>query len=884
MNDITLPRPTVSKKRHIAPIWLLPIIALLVGIWLVWRSLLDMGPQITIEFESGEGIVPNQTQVKYKGIVVGTVKQLRNKEDLSGVIADVEIDKSIVKKRGGVPKEAEFWLVQPQVTLAGISGLGTIFSGNYIGAQLASAKPSGENAEHFVALKTAPPLPSSVPGLHIKFKTDRLGSLGVGAPIFSRQIQVGSVQTAAMAADGSGVEIGVFILPQYANMVRKNTRFWNASGVRVDAGLGGIHVETESMLSLLAGGISMSLPDEEAPLSENGDSFYLYQDFEAAETSVFVNVQLPSAEGLTKGLSKVMYKGMAVGKLRDIWYDQKKDVVLGRFGIDPRFESFVTDKTHFWVVKPQLSAAGITGLDALVSGAYLTFSPDATGAAVRDYTFIAAAGPDALDYSEPGLHLRLSTPVAGSVSDGVPVYFREFVVGVVESRVLERDKVAIHVLIKPEYRHLVNSSSRFWNIGGVRLNASIADGIQLQAAPVAALIAGGIAFDTPNAKANKDLHDGHEFKLFESEKVATSAAVGSLPGVYLTLEAPDAGGIQVGAPVLNRDLTVGSVQELRHSDDGKRVQIRVHIATEYSKLLDASSRFWRASAIEMKVGAGGLTVRAGSAVQFLEGGIAFDSFAENTESKTGGVRTGDKFRLFSGKQEATNAGATVRLHLVDAKGLSTGSEIRYRGIGLGEITRLQLRSDMKSVEAEAALKNDALPLLNSGSQFWKVEPAVGLASVKNLDALLGAYLELRPGTGAASRDFVVVEKEPVLTALDTGLNLRLTAKQLGSLKSGDPVLYRQVKVGEVLGGDLSGDGAQVFVYLNIQPQYAQLVRSNSRFWNASGIDVEAGLFSGVDIHTESAETLLAGGVAFDTPDKKGSAVKDGQHFDLKDKP
>src|SRR6478609_1245549 len=98
MNDTPLPRPNVSQKRHIAPIWLLPIIALLVGVWLVWRSLLDMGPQITVEFETGEGIVPNQTQVKYKGIVVGTVKQLRNKEDLSGVIADIEIDKSIAKK------------------------------------------------------------------------------------------------------------------------------------------------------------------------------------------------------------------------------------------------------------------------------------------------------------------------------------------------------------------------------------------------------------------------------------------------------------------------------------------------------------------------------------------------------------------------------------------------------------------------------------------------------------------------------------------------------------------------------------------------------------------------------------------------------------------
>ncbi|MBM3992507.1 MAG: MCE family protein, partial [Planctomycetes bacterium] len=254
MNEITLPQPAVANKRHIAPIWLLPFIALLVGVWLVWRSLLDIGPTIYIEFESGEGIVANQTQVKYKGIVIGTVKNLVNKEDFSGVIAEVEMDKGIRKKRGGVPKESQFWLVQPQVSLAGISGLNTILSGNYIGAQLSEPgnKLSGERAEHFVALKEPPPMPMSVPGLHIRFKTNQVGSLGMGAPIFSRQIKIGSVQSTAMAADGSGVEIGAFIEPQYANLVRKNTRFWNASGVTINAGLGGVNIQTESLVSIMA--------------------------------------------------------------------------------------------------------------------------------------------------------------------------------------------------------------------------------------------------------------------------------------------------------------------------------------------------------------------------------------------------------------------------------------------------------------------------------------------------------------------------------------------------------------------------------------------------------------------------------------------------------
>lgn len=122
MNDIYLPQPKIARQHHFAPIWLLPIIALLVGIWLVWRSLLDIGPQITIEFESGEGIVPNQTQVQYKGIVIGVVKDLKAKEDFSGVLATIQIDKRVEERFGGVPEETEFWLVQPQVSLAGVSG------------------------------------------------------------------------------------------------------------------------------------------------------------------------------------------------------------------------------------------------------------------------------------------------------------------------------------------------------------------------------------------------------------------------------------------------------------------------------------------------------------------------------------------------------------------------------------------------------------------------------------------------------------------------------------------------------------------------------------------------------------------------------------------
>lgn len=885
MTDIdlsALPQAQIARRRYIAPIWLLPLLALLIGVWLLWRSLLDTGPQIDIEFDSGDGIVANQTVLRYRGINVGLVKSLRVKKDLSGVVAHVELDKQVENNWPGVPKNTQFWLVQPQITLSGVSGLGTLFSGNYIAVDLPARVQKYQYATYFVALQTAPPMPVSVPGLHIKCKTGTLGSISVGAPVFSRQIQIGSVNATAMAPDGSGVVIDMHIEPKYQHLVRKNTRFWNASGLRIDAGLSGLHVETESLTSLLAGGISMSNADKKAPASQNGDSFILYDNFDAADASVFINVQFSSASGLSKGATQVRYKGIAVGKLFDTWYDDKKDVVMGRFGIDPRFEFFISDKTRFWLVRPQLSAAGVSGLDALLTGSYLTFAPSPHGTLVRDHTFTAFSGPDPSDYREPGLHLRMQMPVQGGVGIGAPLYYRQFVVGSVLDSTLLRSGIESHVLIWPEYQHLVNASSRFWNSSGVRLSANLTDGIQMQAAPLASLVAGGISFDTPREKDKKPLKNGHAFTLYADENQAKAVAADSKPGLYLTLESADAGRIAGGAPILYRSLPVGVVQSLGYSSDGKQVQIRAYIEPSKARLLSSASRFWRTSAVEVKAGAGGFSVSTGSLPNLMLGGIAFEQFEDKNAQKLPVQRVhGDtRFRLYASRAEAENAGINVRLKLNSAQDLSTGSEIRYRGLVIGEISRLQLRDDLHGVIADATLKPSAERLLTSGSGFWIVSPKIGLSGASNLNTLLGSYLALQPGAGKAQREFTVGEQEPRLTTRETGLNLQLTSTRMGSLKTGDPVLYRQVKVGEVISGDLNAHGTGVQIYINLWPQYAYLARANSRFWTASGVRVKAGLFSGVKVTTESLETIIAGGIAFSTENTAAKPAVAGQVFTL----
>lgn len=210
---------------------------------------------IEVRFESGEGIVANKTEVVYKGMSVGKVKSLvlddkgRNK----GVIATIEMNQVAEEH---LRKNTRFWLVKPNVSLAGITGLETLVSGNYI----AVSPGDGEPSKRFNALSEAPPMSDSVPGLHLTLKADRLGSLNRDSPVFYKQIQVGRVKSYKLSDDQGTVEIKVFIEPGYADLVRKHTRFWNASGVSIDANLSGVKVRSESLASIVAGGIAFATP------------------------------------------------------------------------------------------------------------------------------------------------------------------------------------------------------------------------------------------------------------------------------------------------------------------------------------------------------------------------------------------------------------------------------------------------------------------------------------------------------------------------------------------------------------------------------------------------------------------------------------------------
>ena len=278
-------------------------------------------------------------------------------------------------------------------------------------------------------------------------------------------------------------------------------------------------------------------------------------------------------------------------------------------------------------------------------------------------------------------------------------------------------------------------------------------------------------------------------------------------------------------------------------------------------------------------------MRTESLVSLLKGGIGFftPEHAEDDPVAT----SQDRFGLYENFQ-AAQTGIAIAIRFPTGEGLTPGqSKVRFKGVTAGFVDRIRVVPDLSGVMVHVIMDPRAEPVLLSGTRFWLVTPKLDITGVSGLETLTsGPYIAMQPGKGTPQRMFTAVEAPTRTDKAPKHLKIVLTADRRGSLKSGSPVYYRQVKVGEVSGAELAKTADHVNIHVAIDDTYAPLVRENSRFWNVSGIGVDFGLFRGGQIKTESLESVLAGGIAFATPDNEsmGERVKNGTSFPLFDAP
>ncbi|BCM26236.1 PqiB family protein [Methyloradius palustris] len=315
-----LPSPKREQQRNWLPslVWIVPIIAALVGITLVVKVLVNRGPVITISFRTAEGLEAGNTKVKYKDVDIGEVQEITLSEDRSQVLVKVQLAKTA---QSFTADDTHFWVVRPRLGASGITGLGTLLSGAYIAAD---AGTSEETTKEFSGLEVQPIVTRDASGKQFVLHASDLGSLDIGSPVFYRRIKVGQVAAYDLDEDGKGVSLRIFIDKPYDKYVGMNTRFWHASGFDVQVDSSGFKLNTQSLATVILGGLAFqSVDDEPGPVAKENTTFLLAQDQNqafreadgASQTMVLYFKQ--SVRGLTPGAA-VDFRGVVLGEVKSV--------------------------------------------------------------------------------------------------------------------------------------------------------------------------------------------------------------------------------------------------------------------------------------------------------------------------------------------------------------------------------------------------------------------------------------------------------------------------------------------------------------------------------------------------------------------------------------
>jgi paraquat-inducible protein B len=324
----------VQTKKSISIVWIVPLVALFIGGWLVYKAVTEKGPAITITFGSAEGLEAGKTKIKFKDVEVGQVEDIHLSPDLSQVIVTAQLTRDT---KNHLSENSRFWVVRARVTGGGVSGLGTLFSGAYIGMD--PGKP-GKKLRSFKGLETPPIITTNLPGRHFVLKAESLGSLDIGKPVYFRQIKVGQVVAYELEKDGNNIDIKVFIHAPHHEYVRKNTRFWNAGGLDVSVDANGIKVNTESFVTLMIGGIAFETPTDSGsiPTAREGEIFRLFERREDIYKKTYLQKTrwLLHFEGSVGGLSvgaPVTFKGIKIGEVLDIRLEFDNEIMAFRIPV-----------------------------------------------------------------------------------------------------------------------------------------------------------------------------------------------------------------------------------------------------------------------------------------------------------------------------------------------------------------------------------------------------------------------------------------------------------------------------------------------------------------------------------------------------------------------
>ena len=844
----------VRQPRRISPFWLLPIVAFIVGSLLFFQILKEQGEKITIRFNEGDGITAGKTVIRYQGLQIGQVKRVYFVDDLKRVEVAAEINpeaKSILKSG------TKFWLVKPSASLAGVSGLDALVSGNYITLQ-PSEDPNAKNEYDFIGEDDPPAITVTDGDLLVKLVSSDLGSMTVGASVYYRKVPVGNIADYRFTPDQKNVEIDVVIDKKYAHLVKQNSRFWNISGVNINANVvSGLKVEMDSLASVVQGAVAFDSPDESLD-AEQGTKFQLYDNLKSAQRGVEVQVRLPMMPNLKANETPVFSQNIQVGVLSSLAMpadlddqDNDKRYLTGVLLIDPSQTELLKSGSHILLKEPKfsLNQAQLSKVGELFRGTYFDIEK---GEGEPKFAFEVQKEADYLLSRPNMLALTFTAPKSYGVDQGQGIYYNDVQIGEVLKRNVTLEGVTFQGIIYPPYVHLVSGNSKFVAISQLDVSMGL-DGVRVQAGSPADWLKGGIRISNhqPEGQAKR------VYPLYKDQDSADSGVVSDVKTTSLTLSAKELAGVGQGSLLLYRDFQIGEV--LSVEPKANYFEVNLFVEPKYRHLVGEKSRFWVEPAASFDLSLQGLSVNASPLMRTLKGAISFDN--------NGSTSKGNK-SLYASKEKALSGNTYLTLIAKDASKLSKGMPLKYMGLTIGKVESLTLESDKKQVKATAYIDGEYFPLVaKAGSTFNAVSTEVDTTGFKNLDAALQNYINVEAGSGKSQTQFTLANTATNATQYANGFPIIVETTDARGITPDAPVMYRGMQVGIVQRLSLSELGDRVLIYLSISNEHKHLVRKNSQFWTASGYTMDISL-SGVSMNSGTMSQLFNGGISFSTPSSR----------------
>ncbi len=645
-----VPKADIRHPRRLSIVWFIPLAVAVIAGWIAYKSISEKGPSITITFNNADGLEAGKTKIMFKGVQAGTVESIDIGEDLTQVVVHATMVK---ETEGHLNEKTKFWVVRPEVSLTRISGLSTLVSGAFIAIKPGDGKP--ERA--FKGLDRTPL--SDEQGSRFTLKAEDLGSLRISAPVTYHGVVVGEILSHELSKDDDGVLIHVVIRKPHEQLVRRNSLFWNASGIDVrlrhifDAS-----ARIGSLENLVAGGIAFASPLEPADPAPAETVFKLYDErpeslhSRAVEEGLKFVLTAKDLGGVQAG-DEITYREIVVGQVFGTRLAKTAGGVEMDVSIDKEHAALVRENSQFWndsglrlsfgdLMDPSVE---VSSLESLVAGGIAFLTPAAPGLPVKPGHRFAMLDerPDALSENAAEaakeFKVTLTAEDLSGVGEGDPVLYRDIEIGKVRKTQLNAaaNGVEIEIGIARAHAGLIRANSVFWNASGAKLNLGDLVDASVEIESLKSFLAGGIALANPSVPGPLAA-PGATYKLHAERPEALFRRNKETDALHIVLKSEVQGSVNAGDPILYREVEVGKVTDVELSDDASFVALHVAIEARYAPLVRSKSVFWNASGIHASFGLfAGADIDIESLNALLRGGIAFATPKDGGEAAANGA-------------------------------------------------------------------------------------------------------------------------------------------------------------------------------------------------------------------------------------------------------